>query len=341
MRPSPRPVSAPALLALCGLATLAALAGCKPAPPPAPEGLDESTSYMIRNFYNDDAHYEAGLVGFMRWFDEEGYELVGVRASAGDDDDDDGSTQGTDAFTISDLSEEDISGFPLADLSWDAEHGGERDLAKAKGVVSVAEMDCAWQDAEDLLARWDQHTVFSDNWEGYARDYRSDRATYQAASQSAEYEAIPDAIDPFAEDFDPTPLDASMLFTISHPDPATVIGVNIPQYEMYLDFRHGLWQIDEEEMEIMAIITFVTDATYGETGENGLRQSYSVEINVERPGNKTLRVFAAWAEPVSPSLQSDDALVLNYAVNTSQNASDRMSEICSGELEVEPEPEQP
>ncbi len=48
-----------------------ALTGCK-APPEAPEGLDESTRYMVRNFYTGDATFEAGIHGFVDWFGDTG-----------------------------------------------------------------------------------------------------------------------------------------------------------------------------------------------------------------------------------------------------------------------------
>ena len=35
-------------------------AGCKP-PPPAPEGLTDSARYMLRNFFEDDATFGAGI----------------------------------------------------------------------------------------------------------------------------------------------------------------------------------------------------------------------------------------------------------------------------------------
>ena len=53
---------------------------CQP-PPEAPAGLDESTSYMIREFYSDDATYQAGIQGFMQWYEDEGHALVGESAT--------------------------------------------------------------------------------------------------------------------------------------------------------------------------------------------------------------------------------------------------------------------
>ena len=50
-------------LPLLGLAT-AVLCGCQP-PPPAPEGLDEASRFVLREFYSDDATVSAGLTGLM------------------------------------------------------------------------------------------------------------------------------------------------------------------------------------------------------------------------------------------------------------------------------------
>ena len=54
------------------------LIACSP-PPPAPEGLNEAARYMVREFYSDDATFEAGFQGFMNWFNDEGVSLVGQR----------------------------------------------------------------------------------------------------------------------------------------------------------------------------------------------------------------------------------------------------------------------
>jgi hypothetical protein len=319
------------------LALLSLLVACEPPPPPAPQGLDESTSYLIREFYRDDAYFQAGIQGFMNWFDTEGYQLVGVEATE----------DNNDSFTITNLTAADIEQFPLLEVE------GGRDLECAPGVVSLAEMDCTWQKSEEYLQRTDQDTVFPDNWEGYARTFRTDRAAYEEATASDLYEPVEvDIADPFSSSFSDTTIDGSILFTRNTVDPAPVLGVNVPEYEMYLDFRHGLWDIDGPDADgdpvhAFAILTFITDDTYNTAGDNGIRQSYSIEINVERPGNRTLRMFAAWAEPVSPIIpayEPDDpeyepsALVLNYAVNTSLEASQRLSDVCAGTVEIPAEP---
>ena len=306
-----------ALFALT-LGALSLAAGCKPPPPPAPEGLDESARYMIREFYRDDAFFGAGIEGFMGWYDDEGYLLVGESANA----------ENTDSFTVNDLLQSDIEHLALAELE------GGRDVTTAAGVVSLAEMDCSWKESEALLTRADQDTVFDGTWEGYSREYQTSRPNFEGAEAEGDMAAVDIDLERFTDGFDMTPYESSMLLTRNFPDPASLLGVNIPEYEMFLDLRHGYYAINGELTPVLAIMTFTVDETYGPNGENGLRQSYSIEINVARPDDKTLRMLAVWAEPVSNIADPDDPFVLNYAVNTSLAASDRMTEVCTGAVEI-------
>ena len=66
------------------------------------------------------------------------------------------------------------------------------------------------------------------------------------------------------------------------------------------------------------------EGAYDEDGTNGLAQSYSVELNIARPNDKTLRALAVWAEPVSNILEPDSPVSLNYAVNKSLASSERI-----------------
>ena len=80
--------------------------------------------------------------------------------------------------------------------------------------------------------------------------------------------------------------------------------------------------------------TYMKEGAYDEDGENGLAQSYSVELNIARPNDKTLRALAVWAEPVSNILEPDSPVSLNYAVNKSLASSERISAICGGEEDI-------
>lgn len=305
-------------------------------PPPAPEGLDEAARYLVREFYSPDAEFQAGVQGFMQWFDEEGRELVGLEASV------DGSNgKAVDAFTVGDLRGEDVAALPLlADLAAgppeDTTETTPRDIAAAAGVVSVAEMDCRWTEAEAYLVRPDQDVVFPDDWEAYTRRFVSGREAFEAGSAREDYAAVEEPVMPYAEGFDPEALASTFLFTENDADPTPLLGVDIPSYPLDFVGRHGRFELlDGSEVSALSILTFSRDAAWGDGGDNALRQSISIEIDIERPGDKTLRMLAVWAEPVSPILSADSAATLTYAVNRSQKASGRISAVCSGEESIE------
>lgn len=297
------------------LIVLQYLFACK-APPPAPEGLDAVTSYMVKEFYQEDAMFEAGIQGFMNWFNTEGYTLVGESAQDGN----------TDTFTLQDLAPEDIAHLPITDEG--------QDLSRAKGVISLAEMDCSWKKAEEYLLRHDQDAVFSGDWDSYEREYINDRATYEQATANEDFPPIDDPIDPFGADFDPTLYSSNIMLTLNQADPSPLLGVDLPPYDLYLDFRHGTYIVDEEEISVVAIITYMKEGAYDADGNNGLAQSYSIELNIARGEEKTLRALAVWAEPVSSILEPDSPISLNYAVNKSLASSERISAICAGEEEI-------
>lgn len=309
------------------LALTGTLLGCKP-PPPAPEGLDASTSYMVENFYESDPLFQAGVQGFLGWYAEEGYLLVGEEATL--------ST--TDSFTVGQLSPTNVANLPLSAeilLNGEEDTWGPRDLNRARGVVSLAEMDCDWIETEAYLIRPDQDAVFNGDWEGYEREYLTDKDAFQGASSAEEFDPIEAAIDPFAEGFDASLYERSILFTKNQADPDKVLTADMEPYELRLDLRHGIYDIDGEDVGAMAILTFNTDAVWDEEGKNGLIQSFSIELNVQQENDKTLRMLAVWAEPYGAGLEPEDPIVLNYAVNKSLGASERLSKICSGEEEIE------
>lgn len=318
------------------LAVLAASA-CKP-PPPAPEGLDASAKYMVRNFYAEDAVFAAGIQGFLQWFDDEGQALVGLGP-------DEGAGRPTDAFTVNDLSSEDLALLPLDDEIILAMNNpedatddkvGPRDLAMSPGVVSVAEMNCTWKESEKLLVRPDQNNVFSGDWEGYDRTYVTPRDRFENATESEDFTSIDAALDPFAGNFDPADWEKSLLFTQNQADPTSLMGVNIPAYPLRLEIRHGVFTPEDggDDFGVFAILTYNPAAVWSPSGDNALVQSYSIELAVERPGNKTLRTLAVWAQPESPIIASGSAIALNFAVNKSLKSSQRLSDVCDGSAEV-------
>ncbi len=302
------------------------LLACK-SPPEAPEGLDESTRYLVQHFYDADDAFEVGVQGFVEWYDTEGAELVGKKADL----------DTVDAYTLGDLRQKDIAHLPLSDrilLHMGDDEWGPRDLSRAKGVVSLSEMDCRWTKAEKLLVRGDQHVVFSGDFEGYERTYMTPRAAFEQATKDLDFTAIKEDLDPWAADFDGAITERSLLLTENVVDPTQVLLANMDPYPMNLDLRHGLVDIGDDTRGVLAILAYNIEAAWGAQGENALLQSYSVEINVERPRNKTLRMLAVWVEPLGGGIEPDSSLALNFAVNKSLDASERLSDICAGEIEL-------
>jgi len=301
------------------LVLLVPAVACK-APPPAPEGLDDSTSYLMTNFYADDLVFQAGVQGFMNWFEEEGFELIDLENTA---------ENVSEAFTVGRLSEDDIAHLPIT---------GGRNIEDAAGIVSIAEMQCSVNESEALLMRGDQDELF-DDWEGYDRTFVNSRAEYSAATESEAFAPISTALSPFEEGFDASPYAATLLQTVNQVNPTPILGglADLDDYEMHLDFRHGIYEIGGEMVPGFAIITFIREGASGPAGANHLHQSYSIEVNIAQDNGSTLRMLAVWAEPEGANLAPDDPLILNYAVTKSRDASERMTELCDGTLEIPPE----
>jgi len=295
------------------------LSACQP-PPPAPEGLNESSRFMIREFYADDATFQAGLQGYLAWFKDEGAELIEL----------DNTVDNVGEFQLESLQPEDVEGLPL-------NHGHDVDVAA--GVVSLAVMNCPIRESEALLMRADQDTLFED-WEGYERAYVTSRDAYSNGWDSG-FDAIATGQDPFADGFDGAPFASTLMQTdnIVDPSPVPLVG-DFEPYPMHLDFRHGTFDIDGEATEIFTILTFITDSATNPAGTNSLNQSYSVEVNATWDNGTTLRTLAVWIEGRADGLDvdPDDPLILNSALNKSKKASQRMTDICEGTFEIDDEP---
>ena len=293
------------------------LTACTP-PPPAPEGLDDATSYLVREFYAEDALFEAGLVGFMNWFEDEGFELAGERANS----------DNTDAFTVGDLLAGDVEQLPLV-------HG--HDVEAAAGVVSIAVMECDLATSEDLLARPDQFNVFAGDWTTYERSYTVPREPWQAATTSGQFDPVNERLNPYGDDGqDLTPWARTFMQTENRVDPEPEFGglADLNEYDLFLDFRHGVYDLGGEELAAFAILSFQVDSVPNPAGDAWLHQTYALEINVEQPGDTTLRMLAVWSELEGAGLSSDTTLVLNLSVNKALASSERISGICSGEFEI-------
>lgn len=301
---------------------LSALA-CKP-PPPAPEGLDESARYMVREFFSDDPTFQAGIQGFMAWYEAEGKDLTGIAVDV----------ENSGAFTVGDLVADDVADLPLdteiaVQMDGDTPVMGTRDVATAAGTVSIAEMECSVKEAEALLARADQDNVFPLDWEGYTRTFNNDPDTY-TAGWDAGFEKINEVITPYDGAFSFDTFPNTLLFTDNIIDPTAVLTANIEAYPMDLVFRHGVFDVDGREAEAVMVLTFTRAAAWGSSGANGLIQSFSSEINIATEDGRTIRMLTVWAEP--RGIDPDSPIATSFAVNKARDSSDCMSKLCSGEI---------
>jgi hypothetical protein len=262
-----------------------ALAACH-RPPPAPEGLDASSRFLLREFYADDETVGAGLTGLLDWVDAEGIELVDVTAT----------TENVDGFSLADLEPEDVANLPLV---------GDRDLTLATGAVGISQIACSPAEADAMLIRADQAVVFDGDFDAYERTYITDRAAFEAGS-------------PF--------LDTDNAVQV------TALGTTVP-YDLVRDFRHGTFEVQGEELSVFMALAFVPEPATGDDGTT-LQQNYGVEIAVQRPSEATFRLFANWTFVDSSLIGPDSPIWPTNMVNTMKHSAERMSSICTGEVEL-------
>ena len=288
---------------------------CQP-PPPAPEGLEEASRYMIREFYKDDATIGAGLTGLLNWYDSSGYELVNQGATAED---------AGEAFQLEDITDADIVNLPAFDDG--------RDLSQANGIVSLSEMNCTWQESESYLVRRDQHVVF-DDFATYSRTYETSRESFETATSALTFPLIDQELAGIStgEVELTTEQTGGMLLTRNEVQ-SSEFGVTL-NYSLVLHFRHGIYQIQEEQIPVMMILSWLPESVDSTSGSaTTFEQSYSIEVNYGI-GDKTLRIFAVWTYVDSSILNQDSSIWSIGAVNKSRDAAVRLSEICEGEIEV-------
>jgi hypothetical protein len=294
------------------LVPLLLLAGGCSRPPPAPVGLDDSATFLLRNFYEDDATIGAGLTGWVDWYDDEGAALTDLDATAAN----------VSGFQLAQLDAEDVAMLPVDDDG--------RDLNKAYGVVALADMDCPWAFAEELLVRGDQNVVFEGDMDTYARTFGTPREDYVDASAALEFAGIDSAIPILDPEFDPAELSTDFMPTMNVVT-ASDLGVTLT-YDLMLNFRHGIYEVQGEETVATLIITTIPSIAES-TDASTLAQSYSIEVDLDRDG-RTFRMLAEWSELDSPIMQPDSPLALSSAVNKIRKTAERMTAICQGDIDI-------
>jgi hypothetical protein len=295
------------------LAGLALLIGCE-APPPAPEGLDDSVGFIMNEFYSDDLTFGAGLTGLLNWFDDEGTALLDVDPNIGNVAD----------FALQRrLTFDDVSQMPVT-------HG--RDPEGAPGVVGLAEIDCDWSEGEALHVRGDQDVVFEGEWTTYTRTYESPRPDYDAAREADEYPAVRDRVDPAVADWTSPEL-APVFLRTSNALGTSSLGVDF-EYTMDLTFRHGEFEVQGEPTSAMVILTWMAESV-DSTGadDNQLLQVYSIDMIVGRGDGLGLRIVANYTE-VGGAVDSGSELVQSLGVARILDFAEHLDGICTGAREL-------
>ena len=291
------------------LISLALAAGCKPAPPEAPEGLEDTARFLMREFYSDDATIGAGLTGLMQWYADEGQALDGETPTSNDEN------------VAADFQ---LQPLAASDLAVTQVSSTDRDLELAAGVMAVATLSCTWDQIEMLGGRADQDVVFEGEWAHYARTFDTDRAAYDAATTARDFPAINQAIDPLAEDFDPADTAESILWT-TNPLGTSEFGVNL-DYTLNINFRHGLYLVGEDERHATLTLTWQPDSTTGSGGNNSLHQNWGVDALVENADGQIVRLVVIWSDIESAATGTD--LLVNLQVGRINRFAERMSELC-------------
>lgn len=291
---------------MAGPLSMLLLVACGGAPPP-PVGLDDSAHALVREFGGDDNTVSSELSGLLAWYDSAGSQLAAIEPSE----------ENASGFLIGDLGADDVR-----DLGFAADG---RDLKDANGAVGVASIDCTVSAAEALLIRSDQAVVF-DDFDDYARHYRSDRGVYASGSQT-----VPEARRSISLDDDADAPD--VMLRTDNDEQITVSDARIDD-EVVRYFRHGLYTIDDVPTHAVIALSYTPKAA-GDT--TALQQSYAIEAIVARGNERTIRLTAAWTSIASPDHASEDPYWTVWAVDQSRRQASRLSSICRGETVLPPE----
>ncbi len=282
--------------------------------PPVPEGGSDSLRYLLREFYSSDATVGSGLTGLMNWHGDSGYELQNEGATADD---------GAKPFLIDDLQPDDLAALPLP------EDG--RDLSLANGVVSVSTSVCSWKRAEELTVRADQDVVLS-TFDSYSRSYETSRTDFEDASEAMTFTPITTQLaDVFSDSFDAEGVSSSVLMTLNSMT-ETSLAVTM-DYSLVTHFRHGVFGVQEWEVPVFMVLSWLPEATEGSNSSHSLEQSYSLEVFFNLK-HQRLRIVGNWSEIDSDFLDTDSPLWRVASVNMALQNSERLSAICGGEIDL-------
>ena len=296
------------------LILLLALLGACQRPPPAPEGLDDSASFLLREFFSDEATIGAGLSGLMAWYGQEGADLLSVEVNPDSSAD----------FALEPLESEDTAHLPSS---------AGQPLSRAMGAVGIGLLDCGWLAAQPFLVRPDQDLVFEGEWSHYARIFDSPRAPFEGADPQT-WPAL-GALDPESAGYPAAETNAGLLLT-TNPLGTSEVSVDL-DYTLRIAFRHGTFPVDGEDRPAGMLLTWLPDASAPlGTEESSIQQIYSIDVLVDVGADQALRLVATWNHIENDFIDSEDSsnVVISATVRRIARFADRLSALCTGEETV-------
>lgn len=157
----------------------------------------------------------------------------------------------------------------------------DRDLTAALGAVAEAPSTASFEGHTAFVMLPDQSVVNPDDYELFARDLLDGG------------ECFPDA--------------CTVLTTWNDVIKNAAFGVTIP-YEYGKDYRRVAYEVDGEERVALVSRGWVPLESFGDDGQNGILQSYTLDVFLDR-GGEVHRVQAQWSEMALVLDLPDDYLV--------------------------------
>lgn len=294
-----------------------ALVACKNTPS-APEGLGDVSRHVVRHYFDDDAMFAAGVQGFLTSMQSDGDTLLSDKDNA---------------LTIDDLEPGDIAHLPLpSTLLADAakDESIDRDPTEAAGVAAVSRIPCDLDAVANTLLRGDQDVVFPDDWAAFDRTAITDEDRFRQARRDGVYHAFSEPFDPY--DALPEGGESSIWLTTNVADPPSLLSgiVDIDPFEVRIDFRQGIFETEEGPVEVLAMLSWMPEAAWGEAESNALLQNYTVELNVAQD-DEVLRLFTVWAHPLSKiaPMPADADLPLQQLSLRARRTHERLAVVCA------------
>ena len=181
---------------------------------------------------------------------------------------------------------------------------------------------------------WTQMAGFFGEFDAYSRTFLSSRSDYEGATPDEDFERVSETVDPWAAGFELGELSSTFLLT-DNDVTTTAVGVTL-DFQLMLTLRHGVYEVQGVDTPAMIILTWLPQRAEGEDGTNSMEQSYSIELDIQRPGGSTLRLMASWIQ-VEGIFDHDSDVVKVTGVNKNLDSSRRLVDICAGDVVLYPE----